>query len=186
MKMHIRNLLLTMLLFSFPVMAQGVNGGGDTEAVCDALTKYKKINSATYVPGVDVSGNAVVSADLNTPDTVIKNITKVPLTVNLANRLRSLQGAGLEMQSNIGMLEIHEDGRVMFNDQNLTSDVKTVCGIPHEVKEVAEVDPTIEKAVSQEETQIETQEAVPEVTTKIITHKPELLPELLQGQAYRD
>jgi hypothetical protein len=182
MKIQMKFLFIIMLTFSFPVVAQGVNGGGETKAVCDALTKYKKINDAAYVPGVDVNGNAVVPADINNP-TIIKNITKVPLTINLANRLRSLQGAGVEMQANLGMLEIHEDGRVMLNDQDLTSDVKTVCGIAHEKKEVVEVTST-EQAVPPQETPIDPIE--PEVTTKIITHKPELVPELLQGQAYRD
>lgn len=186
-------ILTVLLLIPFSAFAEK-----QTEAVCDTLSKYKKINnqSATYQPGVDVNGNAVASADLNSPSTIFQNVTKVPLTVDLAQRLASLQGKGIEVKANFGqnfnMLSIHPDGRVTFGDDDFTSDVKTVCGIAHEVveKPVAVEIPMIEKPKTVEMMPVEpmtTKEPLKEaeVKTKIITNKPELIPETLQGGAFR-
>jgi len=161
------------------------------------LTKYKKINnqSATYQPGVDVNGNAVTPANLpsdgNAPAPIFQNVTKVPLTVDLAEKIASLSGRGLEMNANFGLLSIHPDGRVTFGDDDMTSDVKTACGIAHEVKEEVMVETTIVETPAPmevkpvEATTPKEPEKEPEVTTKIISNKPELVPETLQGGAYR-
>jgi len=181
--------LIVLLLLPFPVLAEK-----QSEAVCDALTKYKKVNnqSATYQPGVDVNGNAVVGADIGAPSTIFKNVTKVPLTVDLAQRLSSLQGKGIESQANFGLLSIHPDGRVTFGDDDFTSDVKTVCGIAHEVVEKPEMveAPIVEtpKAVEVKPVEpIAPKQPLkqPEVKTKIISNKPELVPETLMGGDFR-
>ncbi len=154
---------IMLLVLAFPALAQE----GQSEAVCKTLTQYKKVNDVTYTPGVDVRGNAVLPADVNAPVTIIENVTRVPLTVDLAERLSSLQGKGFEMQGDFGMLEIHPDGRVLYGDQDFTSDVKTLCGIAHEVKEIQGEEIQVEE--------LQEQEIIPEIKS-----------EILEGGEYRE
>lgn len=186
-------LLLMILLFPFAAQAKT-----QSDAVCKTLTKYKKVNNVTYQPGVDVNGNAVVPADANEPPMIIESVTRVPLTVNLAQRLFHLQGTGIEMDGDFGLLEIHPDGRVLYGDQDWTSDIKAVCGIvtddaparPIEIREATEADIIKEAEKSYpNKVQIEKEELKaeePKVIEKIITHRPELVPETLQGGEYRE
>ena len=97
----------------------------NSNAVCQTLVNHKPMAGVAYQPGVDVKGNAVVPADVNAAQFKVPDIIKVPLTIDLAKRVASLTGTGIQMDGNMGMLEIHENGKVMYNDQDWTSPVNT-------------------------------------------------------------
>jgi hypothetical protein len=127
-------LILTPALL-MPAMAADNNN-----AVCRTLVKHKPANNVVYKGGVDVKGNPVVPADVNAPQQVqVPDVIKVPLTVDLARRVAALEGQGVEMQGNMGMLEIHSDGKVMYNGQDWTAPVMTLCGQSYKLVEEVEV-----------------------------------------------
>ncbi len=96
---------------------------------CRLLPEHKADVGVAYQPGVDVHGKAVVPADVNAiPSDFANQTIVVPLTVNLAERLQNQNIAGLELDGNLGYLEIHPDGRVSHNGQDWTSQVHVLCG----------------------------------------------------------
>lgn len=113
--------VLTVLLSPAPARAQDAD-------LCRIMTAYKPPADVNYQPGVDVHGKPVVPADLNAPMPQMVDVVRIPLTVNLADRLNGSLPAGTELEGVVGMLEIHRDGRVIYNGQDLTSAAKAVCG----------------------------------------------------------
>lgn len=205
--------LFLLLFLSLPAQALEVN-----DPACQALERHKTINDATYRAGVDVKGNAVVPADLGvSAPAIIKNVTRIPLTVDLAERLQGLgapvQG-GLELDANFGILEIHQDGRVMLEGQDLTNNVQTLCGKSHKVMSEEKIihqekqlpfegiqKPVIKTGkISVQEVEIldfpapepkvlmeDKPVSVKPDKTKIVTDKPDLIPdEILSGEFYRE
>jgi len=94
---------------------------------CSQLTRHIASNDATYQPGVDATGNAVVPADLNgsrqipPPEVII-----IPLTLDLADRLGIPPGGNADYLARpvIGDVVVTRDGRVSFNGIPLTSDAQ--------------------------------------------------------------
>jgi hypothetical protein len=81
---------------------------------------------ATYTPGVDVNGNAVVPADLKAAAGA-NDVIKIPVTIDLAKSLTQNLPAGTEMDAAVSMIEIHKDGKVMYNGQDVTQQASAVC-----------------------------------------------------------
>ena len=144
-------LVLTVLAMPAPVLAQE-----KLPAACKVLPDAHNV---VYQPGVDVHGNAVVPADLNSnvsPIVDVLNVIKVPLDVDLAQRVAALSGTGFQMEAPLGMIEIHQDGKVIYNGQDLTQSVMMLCGKSH--KEVTvEI---MEKVESAEAVEVETKKPV--------------------------
>ncbi len=111
-------IFFTLCLFLFPFVVQA---GEQTPDPCQTLTAYKA--------GVDVRGKAVASADLNaaTSADIVPDVMKVPLSVDFAQRMQVLQGKGVQLDAPLGMLEIHSDGSVRYNDADWTTPVTTLC-----------------------------------------------------------
>lgn len=99
---------------------------------CRLLPEHKADAGVAYQPGVDVQGKSVVPADINSPmaSTFANQTIVVPLTVDLADRLQGQNIEGLQLEGNLGYLEIHPDGRVSHNGQDWTSQVYVLCGNP--------------------------------------------------------
>ena len=98
---------------------------------CKLLAVQSPNNSdAAYQPGVDVHGKPVVPVDLNAgqPSALVPQTVVVPLSVDLAQRLQGHTVEGLQLEAPLGMLEIHPNGRVVYNGQDLTPQVYPLCG----------------------------------------------------------
>lgn len=106
---------------------------------CKLLETKTKVAPADYVPGVDAEGNKVVPADVGESKPAVNDVLKFPLTLDLANRVQQLQDLGITAESVLGVVEIHDGGMVKYNDQDITTTMKTLCG--HALKEepVAEI-----------------------------------------------
>ncbi len=116
--------LLSGLVFSTSAQAQEIANN----AVCQLLKKGLTSNNVAYQPGVDAYGNAVVPADGVVNNHVAGEIVKIPLTIDLAEKVRRIQGMGAEIDAKMGMVEIHPNGKVSYNDQDWTKQVKALCG----------------------------------------------------------
>ena len=94
-----------------------------TASDCSGLVAHKPNVGVNYVPGVDVDGKAVVSADLNSgPPINLPKMVKIPITVDLASRF-GLPSEYLSDNMNVGNAKVQvKDGRAMFNGRPLSSD----------------------------------------------------------------
>lgn len=100
---------------------------------CKLLETKTKVAPADYVPGVDAEGNKVTPADVGESKPAVNDVLKFPLTLDLANRVQQLQDLGITAESVLGVVEIHDGGMVKYNDQDITTTMKTLCG--HALKE---------------------------------------------------
>ncbi len=112
---------------------------------CRFIKKHKVAADVAYVPGVDVSGNAVVPADINAAPIQLPEVIRVPLTVDLIERVRNYSGqfTGVQAEADLGLLEIHRDGRVFFNGQDWSADIYAACG--QGVSDAVESAPVVEE-----------------------------------------
>ncbi len=123
---------VTALYLSFVIPAQAQTN--DKYGVCKLLPKHTPQNNVVYQPGVDVYGNAVVPADLNAaPMGDVLNVIRVPLDVNLAQNVIALSSQGLQLEAPLGMLDVYQDGRILYNGQDWTAPVLTLCGESHKI-----------------------------------------------------
>ncbi len=118
-----RYLVLIISLF-LPLGAQA----NDLPPECKILPVHvSEKMSADYVPGVDVKGRPVTPADVNAQPFHDLDRVVIPLSVDLAERLDT-DIEGLELDADLGTLEIYQSGRVVYNGQDWTSQVYTICG----------------------------------------------------------
>lgn len=119
-----RIFVLTALLLAtsaMPVLAQDGN-----LALCKLRSQHVAAPNTAYQAGVDAQGRAVVPADVAASPSVVPDVVRIPMTVDLAQRLGSVP-AGAEMKTSTGMIEIHKDGRVSFNGQDMTEVAVVLC-----------------------------------------------------------
>jgi len=103
-----------------PVMAQ------NKEALCRLLPAHQGTGAA-YVPGVDVRGRPVVPADHGAPVPAIP-VVRVPLSVDIAQLAGPDLLAYVYKSGYAAMIEIHPDGRVLLDGQDISPDLYAVCG----------------------------------------------------------
>ncbi|PZP56414.1 MAG: hypothetical protein DI586_03795 [Micavibrio aeruginosavorus] len=95
--------------------------------ICKPAMVHTPSSDVAYQGGVDVNGNAVAPADINSaPQIVSSTYTEVPLNIDLAKKLNLSQPA--VMESNFGNLKVYNDGRVLYNGQDISSNVNSLCG----------------------------------------------------------
>lgn len=116
-------LLLTIPVF--PALAQN-DMAQNNLALCKLLAQHTASPGAAYQPGVDVHGKPVVPADVNAAPSMVPDVIRIPMTVDLAQRLGTVP-TGMELKANTGMVEIHKDGKVIFNGQDMTTQSVAVC-----------------------------------------------------------
>ena len=142
--------LLTLIVaFTISSVTAQAQDNSDDNAVCKILATHSSTNNVVYQAGVDVNGNPVVPAQLNS-DPIIDslNIVKVPLNINLAQRVSRLSGQGIQMDAPLGMLEIHQDGKIKYNGEDWTKPVMTLCGKSYKEVTVNEIMVPKEQAAS--------------------------------------
>jgi hypothetical protein len=115
-------MLFFLFMFSFPSFARA----SDLEYLCMNAFHEMPTYDASYKPGVDVYGNKVVSADLYSNNQLIPDVVTVPLTRDLATRFIDM-GEGVAMEAVIGDIQIYPDGKVIFNNQDITKSAREIC-----------------------------------------------------------
>lgn len=122
-----KNFLLIFLLcfpISLPVQAQV-----SFETLCRSLPQFQPLpgqDGPNYQPGIDVHGKAVAPADLNAPLPDLDPV-RIPITIDLAEHFALDLPAGLELKPDVADLEIYQDGRITYNNQDLSRRIYSVC-----------------------------------------------------------
>ena len=111
-------LILGCTCFSLVVKAEE----DSVVAICDAIHKAQK-ESADYVPNVDVHGNSVAPADLNTnASNFFNDPIVIPIEIDLVQRFGLGVPADIDLKPTVTSLKIYQDGRVRYNDEEDISD----------------------------------------------------------------
>ncbi len=118
-----RYFLITVFftLMALPVMAQTVQ-----YSECKTLAEYMPQAGVNYEPGVDVNGKSVAPADLNAAPFEMPDVMSIPLSIDLARRLPD-PPQGMEADASVGFLEVHKDGRIVFEGKDWTPQVYAIC-----------------------------------------------------------
>lgn len=103
----------------------GISSGLAVESLLCNRTNYNPSSNVAYQPGIDVNGNPVAPADGGTVVTQ-SSYTEVPLNVDLARKLNLNQLS--EAQMTVASLRIYNDGRVLYNGQDITQQKTALCG----------------------------------------------------------
>jgi hypothetical protein len=107
-------------------------------AICKILETHQPQNDVAYQPGIDAYGRPVVPANLNSASTFkVPEIIKIPITIDLAERLNAVED-GVQLEAPLGMVEIHQDGRVRYNGEDWSQPVATLCGKSHKIEVIEE------------------------------------------------
>lgn len=89
---------------------------------------------SSYQGGVSVDGKAVAPADVPAP---AMPTVRIPLTVDLAQRMNEILPEGMKLETQTGMVEIHNGGRVLFNGKDMTGPANVLCSNISKQKEAA-------------------------------------------------
>lgn len=126
----LRILYIALLFIAFPSPSYAQ----DAAALCAILSDSDAASSpragAAYVAGVDVQGRPVAAADLGVAPSFLPDVIAIPMTIDLAEALGQTQDlpTGTQLEAGLGMIEIHKDGRVMFNGADLAAQTVHLCG----------------------------------------------------------
>ncbi len=90
---------------------------------------YVPDDSVAYKAGVDVNGNPVLPADLGTESvTMLPEKYVFPVTLDMARRLgESLNHMGVGLEAVVGTVQIYPDGRIMYDEKDISEKVKAIC-----------------------------------------------------------
>lgn len=120
-------LILFLMLLSNSVFAQETK-----EEFCSRLAVHEQdhVQGADYVPGVDVHGKSVVSADLSGASPPLLDPTVIPVEIDLVTRYGLSVPVSVELAPGVARFEIFSDGRVIYNGQDLTQRIEAFCSEP--------------------------------------------------------
>ena len=102
-------------------------------ALCQILQKHEPRDDVKYIAGVDVNGNPVVPADLNQPLNNEFDVVEIPIDINLAERFGLVVDGGLRLLPEVTNVSVHQDGKVIFGEEDVTSQAYNSCGISRKV-----------------------------------------------------
>lgn len=117
-------LILGLSLFMWlPAMVHAQTISSIT-SLCTVFGGHK---GANYVPGVNAKGKAVTPADLNSNFSKSIFPIEIPIEVNLAERFDLDAANGFDLEPVVANLTVHEDGRIMYGEQELTDQATELC-----------------------------------------------------------
>lgn len=115
-------LILSLIVLPIPAVAQ------NDLSLCKLRAQHMARSDVAYQPGIDIHGKPVVPADVNAvAPALLPDVVKIPVSIDLAQRLGHVP-AGVELKTEVGMIEVHRDGRVTYDGYDLTQQTNAVCG----------------------------------------------------------
>ena len=115
--------LLALMLMVSPAAAQEIV----VQDLCGFSPQYQQPAGVEFKAETD----DVVAADINPLNTGVPSVIHIPITVQLAERFPSLGlPSDLELEPDVGSIAIHQDGRIEYNGQDISAQVKRTCGTP--------------------------------------------------------
>ncbi|MEM9468791.1 MAG: hypothetical protein AAF988_01370 [Pseudomonadota bacterium] len=131
-------LIFTLIIFSQPAFSEENKADVKNSILCKQLAAYQS-DEANYVAGVDVKGKTVIPADLNQSPIQVPEIIRIPLEIELAQRLNQLQDINIDADGAIGVVYISQDGRVFYEGKDISEKTREVCGV-HQLDDNGQAD----------------------------------------------
>jgi hypothetical protein len=106
-----------------PAVAEDVS----TSTLCKVLPTYKPDQSVNYTPGANMNGQMVVPGDLNK---VLRNnydAVEIPVEYNVLKNMNITVPNGVRAPAGVAMLRVYSNGRVKYNDQDITHEAQNLC-----------------------------------------------------------
>jgi hypothetical protein len=116
-------ILAALTLISVPAMAEDVS----TTTLCKVLPVYKADPGVNYTPGTDVHGQMVVPGDLNKVMSNDVDAVEIPVEYNVLQNMNVNLPPGSQMRPTVAVLKVYHDGRVKYNDQDITQQAQNLC-----------------------------------------------------------
>ncbi|MCB1532405.1 MAG: hypothetical protein KDJ35_06005 [Alphaproteobacteria bacterium] len=120
--------LFVGLFWSASALAQDV----ELKIPCNEIVINKDVQGAEYTPGVDVNGNPVVGADVQSNMQPLNYPVRVPIEIDILKflDLDIPEGvvAGADQDVEVAFFDVFEDGRVEYNGRDISSVVSHSCG----------------------------------------------------------
>lgn len=119
-------LLAVFALWAMPAQARDPS----FEVLCRTLPDYQPESGAAgadYVPGVNVHGTPVAPADLGPSLNAGMDVINIPVSIDLIERFGLSVPIGSELKPDVASIAVHRDGRVSYNDQDLTRRAYSIC-----------------------------------------------------------
>ena len=104
-------MIITMMVFAAPVMAKEYRASSSQSSACAVAQAY------VMPPGVAVDNAFNLNLD----------VVRFPVTVDLVQAFGLVVPVGTELEPQFGMIEVHPDGRILYNEHNISSRVEEVC-----------------------------------------------------------
>jgi len=118
---------ILLIITTMPVYAEELPE--DLQTLCKQM-KYKKHtqSSANYIAGVDVHGNSVVSADLNSSGSqFVRSPIIIPVELDIAQRYGLTLPTGIELKPTIAQIEVYASGKTTLNGHDITDQFQHIC-----------------------------------------------------------
>ena len=137
-------IILTLLFFPLHASAQVLSVKG----LCESLPDYQKPEGVEFVPGAD----DVVPADLNAIQNPVDDPVSIPIEVDLGARFNLDLPSDIELDPDVARIQVHSDGRVEYNGQDISRQLYAECGLEAPEKgEAADGQPPKDAVISQPE-----------------------------------
>ncbi|MCK6418513.1 MAG: hypothetical protein L6Q57_06205, partial [Alphaproteobacteria bacterium] len=115
--------VILLSVYAFFAFISAAHADGRTR-FCQVVVEHQPAPDVAYQPGVDVSGNPVVSADV-VPASVQNQPIEIPITIDFAQQLNLPQD--MEMSGRVAALTVYPDGKVAYNGHMLEPTTQTLC-----------------------------------------------------------
>ena len=117
------------LLVAGVLISTGVHAeDADRITFCNVLPAYQQASGVEYVPGVDIKGQVVASADVSgSPIMRSFETIEIPVEADLVQRFGLNVPTGIELKPYVALISIHKDGRVDYNGQDISQKAHDMC-----------------------------------------------------------
>ena len=122
----------------FALIFNALSAHASSLDLCRFVTAHQLAPDVAFRPGVDVHGNPVAPADIGPALTALPDVIRVPVTIDLVERLKLSLPAGTILEAPVALVDIHSDGRVLYNGRDISGDVAALCAIETEDDEPQE------------------------------------------------
>ena len=116
------------MLSAFLLISAVPSAEANTSVFCTLLSEYNSVENVAYKKGVDVRGNSVALADLNSAPAFDADIIRIPVSFDILRHLDENKKALSRADgTTLTMVSIHRDGRVSFSSEDITEKALSFC-----------------------------------------------------------
>jgi|GEM_PF-3394715 len=114
----LRNLYIALI----PIIIS-ISHTASAQTLCNVISAYQQPAGVEYE-----ADESTMSADIGAPLKPVYDVIRIPLTIDFAEYIAQDLPDGFQSEGEVGYMEIHQNGDVLYNGANLTRNVEAYCG----------------------------------------------------------